>query len=95
MESLDKQTETMLIRGHMLKKNWYGKKQLRYFTLFNTGEIMYYKDMTEYKGTILLTPDTKMIKDPSGKEFSLKGCKHAAKSKEEYILCQVDPKSAK
>ena len=42
----------VVFKGHLQKKNWYGNKQLRFFVLYNDGEIKYYKDMKDYKGSI-------------------------------------------
>ena len=42
----------IVFKGLLHKKNWYGNKQLRFFVLHNDGEIKYYKDMKEYKGSI-------------------------------------------
>ena len=38
----------------MAKKNWLGQKQLRYFELYKNGELRYYKDLNDHKGTIIL-----------------------------------------
>ena len=36
--------QEVLLRGYLMKKNWFGISQIRMFKLYNTGEIMYYKD---------------------------------------------------
>lgn len=48
----------VVLKGHLLKKNWYMNKQLRYFVLYSHGEIKYYKDEIEPKGTIVLGPNS-------------------------------------
>lgn len=43
-----------VLRGHLAKKNWVGQKQLRFFELYKTGQLKYFKDITDHKGTILI-----------------------------------------
>ena len=50
-------------KGNLCKKNWYGNKQLRFFELYSDGELKYYKDITEFKGSIKITPSSKIIKE--------------------------------
>jgi len=69
-----------------MKKNWYGNKQLRFFKLYSTGEILYYKDMTEYRGTIVIGAKTQVIKSKNNLEFHLKNCVKSNKNKDEYVL---------
>ena len=52
----------ILLKGHLLKKNWYGNKQLRHFELYPSGELKYYKDVTNYKGSIMLGPESNIRK---------------------------------
>ena len=32
-----------VFKGTLIKKNWYGKKQLRFLKLVDSGELQYYK----------------------------------------------------
>lgn len=49
-------------KGLLIKKNWYGNKQLRFFVLYTNGEIKYYKDMKEFKGSITVGGGSKVRK---------------------------------
>jgi len=51
-----------VFKGNLIKKNWYNSKQLRFFELYNTGELKYYKDMKDYKGSITLDGTSKIFK---------------------------------
>lgn len=59
---LDFDETKVMLKGQLCKENWYGSKQLRLFELNGTGELKYYKNRTEYKGTITITADTKVRK---------------------------------
>ena len=52
----------IIMKGNLLKKNRYWKKQLRFFILYQSGELMYYKDMTDFKGSIKIGPTSKVRK---------------------------------
>lgn len=52
----------VILKGNLVKKNWYGSKQIRFFELYQYGELKYYKDMKDYKGSITLGPNTKIRK---------------------------------
>jgi len=52
----------VVFKGNLCKKNWYGNKQLRFFELYRYGELKYYKDMKDYKGSITLGPDSRVLK---------------------------------
>ena len=68
-------------KGNLCKKNWYGNKQIRFFELYSDGELKYYKDITEYKGSIKLEPSSKIIKE--GKSTLLIDC---MVKKKQYVL---------
>ncbi len=53
------------MKGCLVKKNWYGNKQLREFHLLNSGEIRYFAvqgDKLNYKGSLWLGPKAKVAK---------------------------------
>ena len=52
----------VVIKGQLCKRNWYGNKQIRFFELYRYGEIKYYKDMKDYKGSITINAQTKVVK---------------------------------
>lgn len=52
----------VVMRGQLCKKNWYGNKQIRFFELYRYGELKYYKDIKDYKGSITMSHATKVIK---------------------------------
>lgn len=52
----------IVIKGNLLKKNRYWKKQMRFFVLYQNGELLYYKDLTEKKGAIKVGPSSKIRK---------------------------------
>jgi len=35
-------SKQLVLKGNLLKINWYGSKQLRFFELFSNGELKYY-----------------------------------------------------
>ena len=51
-----------VIKGNLLKKNWYGNQQLRFFVLYKSGKLIYYKDLTEQKGCLVLGPNCNVRK---------------------------------
>lgn len=54
--------ENIICRGFLLKKNRWFQKQVRYFQLFQTGELKYFKDIKKYKGKIMIGKGTKVVK---------------------------------
>lgn len=73
------------MRGKLCKKNWYGNKQLRFFELYRYGELKYYKDLKDYKGSITLGPNSKVIK--IAKTTIKMFCE---KKQKDYILVQPE-----
>lgn len=53
----------VVLQGNICKRNWFGAVQVRFFELYRYGEIKYYKDIKEYKGSITLGPNTKVIRE--------------------------------
>jgi len=57
--------EKPLLKGCLVKKNWYGNKQLREFHLMSSGEIKYFAvqgDKLSLKGSLYLGPKAKVTK---------------------------------
>ena len=52
----------IVLKGNLIKKNWYANKQLRFFELYNNGELKYYKDMKDYKGSISIDGTSRILK---------------------------------
>jgi len=52
----------VILKGNLLKINWYGSKQMRFFELYSNGELKYYEDMKDFKGCIVLGPNSKVCK---------------------------------
>lgn len=75
----------IVIKGNLIKKNRFLNKQLRFFVLYQSGELMYYKDMTEFKGSIKVGPTSKVRK--TDKKTVCMTCERKGK---EYILMQPD-----
>lgn len=73
------------IKGQLCKKNWYGNKQIRFFELYHYGELKYYKDMKDYKGSITLSANSKITK--VAKTTIKVRCERKDK---DYILMQPD-----
>jgi hypothetical protein len=48
--------KNIILKGHLKKKNKFGNKQLRFFELYDNGELRYYKDCSIYKGTLVVGP---------------------------------------
>ena len=76
----------ILLKGHLLNKNWYGNKQLRYFELYPSGELKYYKDITDKRGSIMLGPESNIRK--TGRSQLTMFCTN---KKKEYIILQAEP----
>ena len=70
-----------IFKGKLVKKNWYGNKQLRFFELYLSGEIKYFTKDFDSKGSIVLGPDTKIRK--SARTTLTIYCE---KKKRDYIL---------
>lgn len=75
----------VVLKGQLCKRNWYGNKQIRFFELYKTGELKYYKDMKEYKGSIMLRADSKITKVA---KTTIKV--YCVKKEKEYMLIQPD-----
>jgi len=75
----------VVLKGQLCKKNWYGNKQIRFFELYRYGELKYFKDMKDYKGSIFLSKDSKITKvaKTTIKVFCIK-------KEKEYMLIQPD-----
>jgi hypothetical protein len=75
----------LMIKGNLCKKNWYGNKQIRCFELYKYGEIKYFKDMKDYKGSININAQTKVVKvaKTTIKIF-------CSKKQKEYTILQPD-----
>lgn len=58
----DFETESVVCRGYLLKKNRWFQKQIRYFHLYSNGELKYFKDVKKYKGKITLSEGTRILK---------------------------------
>jgi hypothetical protein len=73
------------MKGQLCKKNWYGNKQIRFFELYRYGEIKYYKDMKDFKGSITINHATKVIKVA---KTTIKV--YCSKKNKEYTIMQPD-----
>ena len=51
-----KDRDRCVFKGCLMKKNWYGNKQLRFFELYKNGELKYFTKEYDYKGSITLGP---------------------------------------
>ena len=76
-----KDRNNCIFKGCLLKKNWYGNKQLRFFELYKFGELKYFTKDYHYKGSIPLGPDSTVRK--SARTTLTIYCE---KKKREYIL---------
>ena len=56
------EVSNLICKGFMLKKNRWFQKQVRYFHLYQNGELKYYKDLKKYKGKITLAKNTRVLK---------------------------------
>ena len=71
----------------LLKKNFLGMKQLRYFVLHDNGEMKYSKQIVEHKGTLVLTAQSVVITNEKKTEMTLKNCTNMEKkNKDSYCL---------
>ena len=71
----------IVVKGPMIKKNWYGNKQLRLFELHANGELKYYAEKREFKGAIVMGPNSKVRK--TAKTTITLTCES---KKKEYVL---------
>ena len=78
-------SKQLVLKGNLLKINWYGSKQLRFFELFGNGELKYYQDMKDFKGCIMLGGSSK-IRKTKKTTINL----YCEKKKKEYTLQQPD-----
>jgi hypothetical protein len=78
---IPKITNECVFKGTLIKKNWYGKKQLRFLKLVDSGELQYYKGQNELKGSITIGPMTE-IKRTEKTVLNIT----CLKKKREYIL---------
>lgn len=63
---------TIILKGYLLKDNWYGNKQKRYFELYPEGIIKYFEIKTKirvYKSCLSLGPTTVLIKNMNSIKF--------------------------
>ena len=74
-----------IFKGCLIKKNWYGNKQLRFFELYKSGELKYFTKEFEYKGSITLGPDSNIRK--SARTTLTIFC---VSKKRDYILMQPE-----
>ena len=84
----------IILKGYLLKKNWFGSNQLRLFCMHENGEIKYF-DKTVQKGSIWLDTDTQ-VDTGKNNELLLKNVhstKH--KNKDAYTLLQPQVKELK
>ena len=79
------QENRVIIKGQLCKKNWYGNKQMRFFELYQYGELKYYKDMKDYKGSITLSGGSKVVKVA---KTTIKV--YCTRKEKEYTLIQPD-----
>uniref|UniRef100_A0A7S3CM07 Uncharacterized protein n=1 Tax=Strombidium rassoulzadegani TaxID=1082188 RepID=A0A7S3CM07_9SPIT len=75
----------LILKGNLLKQNWYSKKQLRFFELYSNGQLKYYQDMKDFKGCIVLGPESKIRKT---KKTTI--CLVCQRKNKEYTLIQPD-----
>ena len=64
------QENSIVLKGHLCKKNWFMSEQKRFFVLYQYGELKYYKDKDEgydYKGSITITKDSHVKREGRGK----------------------------
>lgn len=53
----------VILKGSLVKRNWYNNKQLRLFHLYDSGEVQYFAEIQDKqieKGGFLLTPTTRI-----------------------------------
>ena len=77
--------EEIILKGQLIKKNWFGAKQLRFFELQQDGQLKYYEDMNKYKGTIKIG-STSLARKTAKTTITLK-CEYKNK---DYVLMQPE-----
>lgn len=73
----------LILKGFLLKKNRWFQKQIRYFHLYQNGELKYYKDVKKYKGKITLSKSARVLK-------TAKNQMEIPSSDKTYIFLEVD-----
>lgn len=76
---------TILLKGYLLKENWYGNKQKRYFELYPEGIIKYFEIKTRiriYKSCLNLGPTTVLHRQLNSLRFV------CYRKNREYVLFQ-------
>ena len=76
---------TIILKGYLLKENWYGNKQKRYFELYPEGIIKYFEIKTRiriYKSCLNLGPTTVLVRQLNSLKFI------CYRKNREYILFQ-------
>ena len=82
------QENSIVLKGHLCKKNWFMSEQKRFFELYQYGELKYYKDKDEgydYKGSITITKDSHVKREGRGKLII-----HCQTKNKDYELLQGD-----
>ena len=65
---LQAEENLVVLRGHLVKENWYGREQKRFFELYSYGELKYYEGSIvknegyDYKGSITVNKDSSVLK---------------------------------
>jgi hypothetical protein len=83
-------SQTIKIKGYLLKRNWYGSDQKRFFELYPTGLIRYFEvkgRSTEFKGCTRISSATQIRYDRESQPPSLR-FRCQIKDKKEYNLLQ-------
>lgn len=80
-----KDRNNCIFKGCLIKKNWYGNKQLRFFELYKYGELKYFTKDYDYKGSITLGPNSK-IRKSARTTLSI----HCEKKKRDYTIMQPE-----
>lgn len=80
-----KDRNNCIFKGSLIKKNWYGNKQLRFFELYKYGELKYFTKDYDYKGSITLGPNSK-IRKSARTTLSI----FCEKKKRDYIIMQPE-----
>lgn len=79
----------LILKGNLIKKNWYGLKQLRYFELYGNGDLKYYQDMKDYKGCIYIGKASRVVKTAKT-TITLYCCDNFKNKSKDYVLMQPD-----
>lgn len=73
-------SDKVILKGNLVKRNRWGNNQVRFFVLYESGDLMYYKDQHEYKGTIKVGVESKPRK--TGKTTIMLTCMSKGKKYE-------------